>query len=223
MILRRFPDISPEERAQFFEAILETASDLILMVDRNGIIGSCNRAILNLFGYMPYEVVGKPLSELMMPSHRAGYEVLLSGPLTGAEMDSARRLVGRKKNGDAFPISLRMNEFSVRDQSFYSVVIRDIAKILETERELEVRTNELFLANARLERMAACAAFDLEAPLEMIGNLAPSLKGRIGEEMDRMIVEICQATKTLQSLVVDRLAFARFGFDTSEFSGKDER
>lgn len=210
MILRGSPETSLEERALFLESVLETARDVILTADRSGVIRSCNRAVSDLFGFMPYEVVGKSLHELV------------TFPAPDADVVNVTlRLEGRRKNGEIFPASLKTAEISVCGETFISGVVRDITKILETERELERRTEELFLTNAQSERLAASAAFDLEVPLDVIAHFSPRLKGRLGDEMDRMIEDVSEATKAMQALIVDRLALSRFERDNSSGPGKD--
>ena len=54
------------ESEERLTSIIDTAADSIIVVDEKGIIQSANRATLNIFGYSSEDIVGHPLSILMM-------------------------------------------------------------------------------------------------------------------------------------------------------------
>lgn len=207
-----------EDRVQFLEAIIGTARDLIVTVDENGMIESCNLAVEEMLGFTPAEVVGRKLSDLMISPYREEHEARMAGHLGGTVGDAVgvgRRIVGRRKDGSAFPISVTMSEIRHRGQRLFSGVVRDITKILDTEVELEKRTRELQISNTELAQFAAVAAHDLQAPLRTIGNFAGVLarrhKDRLGPDAEHIPDRIVGAVGRMQSMIVGLLTLSDVG------------
>lgn len=207
-----------EDRVQFLEAIIGTARDLIVTVDENGVIESCNLAVEEMLGFTPAEVVGRKLGELMISPYREEHEARMAGHLNGTVSDAVgigRRIVGRRKDGSAFPISVTMSEIRHRGQRLFSGVVRDITKILDTELELEKRTRELQISNTELAQFAAVAAHDLQAPLRTIGNFAGVLARRhkhsLGAEAEHLPDRIVGAVERMQSMIDGLLTLSSVG------------
>lgn len=210
--------MSADDRVQFLEAILETAHDVIVTVDENGLVEGCNQALGQMFGYQPQEMIGRRLGDLMISPYREEHEARMLGHLAGAEdeiVGVGRRLVGRRKNGSVFPISLTMSEISYQDRRFFSGVIRDITKILNTEEKLEELTLELQRSNSELRQFAAVAAHDLQAPLRTIGNFAQILilrhKDQLNSEAEDKLERIVGASQRMQSMINNLLTLSQVG------------
>ena len=57
-----------------FRSVFESATDAIVLADQHGVITSWNRSAQTIFGYEEREVLGKPLTILMPPRHRARHD-----------------------------------------------------------------------------------------------------------------------------------------------------
>jgi len=71
------PDPESASDAQL-AAILETAVEGIIVISRDGIIESYNRAAETMFGYSAGEVIGRNVSMLMAAPHHAQHDQPLS-------------------------------------------------------------------------------------------------------------------------------------------------
>lgn len=151
----RFETAPAAVRAEFFEAVLGASPDVIITTDEAGVIETCNEAIRPVFGYSPDEMLGERLA------------LLQAGP-DGAVVGACRRIEGRRKDGSVVPVSITLSEMTCADRRIYFAAIRDISAIREAEKGLEQATRELRRSNAALERFAAMAAFELQAPLESL-------------------------------------------------------
>lgn len=210
--------MSSDDRVQFLEAILESAHDVIVTVDENGRIEGSNRAVAEMFGYQPQEIVGRRLGDLMFSPYREEHEARMLGHLTGAKAEvigAGRRLVGVRKNGSVFPFSLKMSEIIYQDHRFFSAVIRDITNILNTEVKLEELTLELQRSNSELRQFAAVAAHDLQTPLRTIGNFASILsqrhKNQLTSDADNLLERITGCSQRMQSMISNLLALSQVG------------
>ncbi len=117
------------ESTERLAAILDTAADAIITIDRQGVIDSINRATLALFGYEREELLGCPIARLI-PS--------VQSTLTPFDMDNYllhqldRKLETRletsamRKNGSMFPIELAFGK--VDHLGLYTGILRDISE-----------------------------------------------------------------------------------------------
>jgi PAS domain S-box-containing protein len=119
-----------------FDALLESAPDAVLIVDKQGTIVLANAQTENLFGYTRTELVGQPI-EALLPKplrkrherHRAGY---LAAPKTrpmGAGLD----LAGRRKDGTEVPVDISLATTSSDEGPLVTAFIRDISERRRSE------------------------------------------------------------------------------------------
>ncbi|MCE9611531.1 MAG: PAS domain S-box protein [Chthoniobacter sp.] len=122
-----------EERLR---AILNTVTDAIVTTDRGGTITGVNPATERLFGCVGAEMVGQNISQFT-PSPEEGKLARRSERAFRAGWagmaGQRREMLGRHKDGGAFPIELTVSE--VDHMHVFTGVIRDITerKRLETE------------------------------------------------------------------------------------------
>jgi PAS domain S-box-containing protein len=117
-----------EER---FRAVVETASDAIILADCRGTIMSWNRAAQRLFGYAAEEVTGHSLTCLMPARYREAHEK----GLERVRMAGRSRLAGKpvelhglRKDGTEFPLELSLGTWQSGGGIFFSGIIRDITE-----------------------------------------------------------------------------------------------
>jgi PAS domain S-box-containing protein len=125
------------ENRNRLRAILDTAVDGIITIDKDGIIASANPAAEKIFGYTTAELVGKPAGALV-PSDflelndrsRAGDEPAARAAVTG----SGREFKARRKDGAEFPVDLSVSQFDSDQRRMRAVFVRDITDRKQAER-----------------------------------------------------------------------------------------
>ena len=155
-------DISERKQAeQKFRSVTESAIDAIISADHTGQIISWNKAATRILGYTEEEVVGQRL-ELIIPerfheAHRAGMARFTA---TGEAhvIGTTVELAARTKSGDEVPIELSLSTWTVRDERYYTGILRDIGErkraeeaLRSREQTLRERSEELKTKNAELE------------------------------------------------------------------------
>ena len=138
-------------QVQNVRALIESAPNGLLVVDRQGIIRLINPAAEKLFGYAHGELVGRPVDDLVphqrLEAHRAGRIAYHQNP----EVRTFRDLSGRHKDGRQLPVDVGLNPVSSNGEAVVLATVIDISdrtKAQEVQkliiRELHHRTQNLF-------------------------------------------------------------------------------
>jgi two-component system sensor kinase FixL len=131
-----------------YRAIVATAVDTIVVIDRSGAIRSVNAATERLFGYTADELIGRNVKILMPEPYASEHDAYLANYLrTGRKkiIGIGREVVGRRKDGSVFPMDLSVGEARDGGEPIFVGIIRDIterkaAELAQRESELRLRS-----------------------------------------------------------------------------------
>ena len=122
-----------------FRSVVQSAPDAIIVADEHGYIVTWNEAASRMFGYIPAEVLGKPLSILMPMRYREAHEMGIERMRTTGQSKLAGNVItlhGIRKDRKEFPIELSLAAWKRQGRLFYSGIIRDISSRTVTEQTL---------------------------------------------------------------------------------------
>src|SRR5713226_8851462 len=119
-------------------AITQTAPDAIVSADSDGRITYFNPAAEHIFGYCSAEASGQPLT-LLMPerfhsAHRAGLKRFLA-TREARVIGKSIELMGRRKNGNEFPLSLSLSAWETGSETSFTGILRDITEHKQGEKK----------------------------------------------------------------------------------------
>lgn len=123
-----------EERMR---SILNAAVDAIITIDQRGLVVSANAATARMFGYESEELVGQNIRLLMPSPYREEHDGYLARYLATGEariIGIGRELVGQRKDGSTFPISLAVSE--VEHMGLFTGIVRDISEQVHAQEQL---------------------------------------------------------------------------------------
>lgn len=123
-----------------YRGIFNTAVDVILTTDENGIIETINEAVDQMLGYRPEELIGESIDRLMTdrdrPHHQGHIERYRA---TGRNhiLHLNREVMARHRNGHSVPIHIAVNEMRIGNRRLFAAVMHDISELHEIRRETE--------------------------------------------------------------------------------------
>jgi PAS domain S-box-containing protein len=173
--------------------IFDTASEAILTVDDDQTIVMANAAAAHIFGYSTEQLVGTSLDRLIPLRHRARHRREVAAFGRAGEVQRAMGRVaevhGARADGSEFPAEAAISHTSLHGHHLYTVVLRDITRRRQAERELrdsELRQRRLLellpdavlidtgdrisYVNAEAQRLfgASAAALIGQPPLDLV-------------------------------------------------------
>ena len=112
-----------------FRSLMDNCVDALIIINAGGTILDFNPAAENIFQYHSKEIVGRNISALMPEPYRSGHDGYLKNYLTTGEakiIGNGREVVGRRKNGETFPMELSVGEMPDGGIRNFVGTVRDI-------------------------------------------------------------------------------------------------
>lgn len=145
-----------------FQAILDSAVDGVITIDRRGRIETVNPAAEKLFGYTQAELIGENVSVLMPAPYREEHDGYLEKYHQSGErkiIGIGREVTGKRKDGSTFPIYLAVSETEFEGETVYTGFLHDLSRLRQAEEQttelgriLESSLNEMLILDSdRLE------------------------------------------------------------------------
>lgn len=143
--------------------ISETLLDTIVIFDENGAIVSVNPIVTKMFGFQINELIGKPISTILLGVKLEGEKMIRLSMETfiPAAIGKIIEAVAIKKDQSSFPADIQVGAAIIDGHSLYVCTIRDITERKEIEKVknqqfdllqkmVEERTLDLLSANQKL-------------------------------------------------------------------------
>jgi PAS domain S-box-containing protein len=202
-----------------FEALFNSASMAIIVVDSKGVIAMANNYANTLFAYTEESMVGQVLEKLIPQRHHAKHvghrEGYIEKP-NARTMGLGMTLSAQKKDGTEFPVEISLGHFKTGEDQFAIAFIADITKRklneekilaqqLEMEKEKEV--------NDLKSRFVSMASHEFRTPLSTVLSSVSLLSKYTSTEdqskRDKHIDRIKSSVKTLTDILNEFLSLGR--------------
>jgi PAS domain S-box-containing protein len=151
------------------KAILDTATDGVIVLDAKGGIRSMNRSAQALFGYEADEMAGEPFELLFSTDSRNAARDYLDGLSENgitSVLNDGRELTAREKKGRFIPVFMTMGRLQESDG--FCAVLRDITPFKRTEVELEKARKNAERTSEQKSEFLARVSHEVRTPLNAI-------------------------------------------------------
>ena len=209
-------DQMASQRISEVEAILDTATDGVVVVDLNGTIVSLNKSAQALFGYDAAQVVSRPFVTLFAAdSHTLVQDYFEGFRENGVRslMNDGREVTGQVAQGGHMPLFMTLGRTGDHNSRFCAV-LRDLTAWKKVESDLNDSRKQAEIANAQKSDMLARISHELRTPLSAILGFAEVMVeerfGPIGNpRYQDYLRDIHSSGHHLLSLVNDLLDLAK--------------
>jgi PAS domain S-box-containing protein len=212
-------------------AILDTATDGVAVLDRQGLILTLNRSGEALFGYDQNEVEGKPFINLIASESRA----LVTDYFQGLKSDGGfsllnqgREVVGLARQGGTIPVFMTLSRIGgapsegEQPEVRFCAILRDLTHWKKVERELDGARKEAERASALKSDFLARVSHEIRTPLNAILGFAEVMMderfGPVGNQRYKDYLKDIHASGALvMSLVNDLLDLSKIEAGKMDF------
>ncbi|NOY05348.1 MAG: PAS domain S-box protein [Chlorobi bacterium] len=218
-----------EESEERYRSLIHTASDAIICADEKSVITVWNNAAVKMFGYETEEAIGKKLHDLIVPKrfHNQSWFGLdqFRKSDTGADFGRTLEVIGRRKNGEEFPIELSVSKYHSGDSLHVTGILRDLTERKALEEELVSAKEKAERADKLKDAFIANVSHEVRTPLNIILGFTDLIQTQFGDllppSVDEYFTSIQDSGQRLMKTVDSILNIARFEAGDFKISPKE--
>jgi len=204
------------ESEERYRSVVDTAIEAIITVDSRGNIVSWNHAAETMFGYRADESAGKRPTLIIPERLRKDLENEMNLIVSTGKSDIIGKTVecsGLRKDGSEFPMELSLATWKTREETFFTIIVRDIIERKRAEEEQKKLEAQLQRAQKMeaIGTLAGGVAHDLNNILAGLVSYPELLLLEIPQDspLKNPILTIQKSGEKAAAIVQDLLTLAR--------------
>jgi PAS domain S-box-containing protein len=124
------------ESEEKFRSLVESASDAIILINKEGNITLWNESASKMFGFSENEIMGSSIERVIPEDYSKFHEGSLSYPINCEIEGKTFEGQGLKKNGETFSIDVSHTSWLMKGEPVFCTIIRDVSRRKKAENEL---------------------------------------------------------------------------------------
>ena len=125
------------QKQEINTGIINSATDAIVTINEDHVIVGYNQGAEQMFGFTRAEALGQDLTIIIPPPYKAEHRDYVRRYVATREarmIGKHARLTAQRRDGREFPISISFSVAEIRDNLYFTGIIRDITEYQETGR-----------------------------------------------------------------------------------------
>ncbi|THK36319.1 PAS domain-containing sensor histidine kinase [Ensifer sp. MPMI2T] len=196
-----------QRREAHLRSILATVPSGMVVADSRGRIQSFSATAERLFGFAASEMCGQNVSMLMPEPDKTAHDGYIDRYLKTGEpriIGTGRVVLGRRKDGSAFPLELHVGEAEVDGVRLFTGFLQDLTEKRRVEQELR-QTQKM----EAIGKLTGGVAHDFNNLLTVIKGNLEMLEAKVDDKYRVCIDEAQEAADLAAQLTSSLLAFGR--------------
>ncbi|MBJ6750069.1 ATP-binding protein [Geomonas anaerohicana] len=197
-----------ERSEELYKSLMEDASDAIVVIGSDECIRMVNKMAEEFFGYEAKELVGLPLTKMLLllnisniPKVHRIFREAAEGAHIAEEMQLSR------KEGGAMVAMLHASSIKSGSETLVQAIFRDVTREREIILNLEKSSADLARLNRMKDSFLGLASHELKTPLTVIMGYSELITTDLADKVDKtvleMVVNIANAAARLDNIIKD--------------------
>jgi len=197
-----------ERSEELYKSLMEDASDAIVVIGADESIRMVNKMAEEFFGYEAKELVGLPLTKMLLllnianiPKVHRIFREAAEGAHIAEEMQLSR------KEGGAMVAMLHASSIKSGSENLVQAIFRDVTREREIILNLEKSSADLARLNRMKDSFLGLASHELKTPLTVIMGYSELITTDLADRVDKtvleMVVNIANAASRLDNIIKD--------------------
>jgi PAS domain S-box-containing protein len=207
-------------------ALLENASEAILMGLQDGTVTTFNGAAERMFGYAAEEVIGASALKLFGEGVEELHALIQQRLVETDDISivEATELTALRKDGQSFPVEYSLSRLNFEGEEHVIAFLRDLSAHKSAKAALTAAKEEAEAANRSKSEFLAAMSHEIRTPMNGVLGMVAAMEGTpLCDEQRRMLSIINDSGQILLTLLSDildlsKIEAGRMVFESTPFN-----